>query len=193
MRIPARTSCDINHKFLNRRYPLPALSTGCQSDVKRRRTRATCWDYQPLWVEWRQVNKEGRKVKTRNVYRKRLWKGEGEENQFFHILPQLKADGRELGEKCYFKKRKVCGCQQISIPVFILFLKIWLQQFSGRDMNSWDWSSSSVIGEREPDIIVCQRTRHVQKREKNLKKKYPPRRRRIEKQQPNKRYASAEE
>lgn len=60
-------------------------------------------------------------------------------------------------------------------------------------MNSWDWSSSSVIGEREPDIIVCQRTRHVQKREKNLKKKYPPRRRRIEKQQPNKRYADAEE
>jgi hypothetical protein len=38
-------------------------------------------------------------------------------------------------------------------------------------MNSWDWSSSSVIGEREPDIIVCQRTRHVQKREKNLKKR----------------------
>ncbi len=35
MRISARTSCNINQKFLNRRYPLSALLTGCQSDVKK--------------------------------------------------------------------------------------------------------------------------------------------------------------
>ena len=100
------------------------------------------------------------KLSEGQVNKEEMLRHEKKRDFLFNMPTTLKkSDVRDLNEKCYLKIKSL----RVMLEIFNFF---FLQQFSGRDMNlTGDWSSVRCYRRESPDIIVCQRTRHVHKKE----------------------------